>query len=92
MSGRLALILVTALEVEVALVLKSHGHTVLRGVLFVLALVASLATLLATAAAALAQADVPDAPTAVAVYSIESQKLEVRWSTSDAASTTSFKI
>ena len=39
-----------------------------------------------------AQADVPDAPTAVAVYSIESQKLEVRWSTSDAASTTSFKI
>ena len=39
-----------------------------------------------------AQTDVPDAPTAVAVYSIESQKLEVRWSTSDAASTTSFKI
>ena len=92
MSGRLALILVTALEVEVALVLKSHGHTVLRGVLFFLALVASLATLLATATAALAQTDVPDAPTAVAVYSIESQKLEVRWSTSDAASTTSFKI
>ena len=75
-----------------ALSLKSHGHTVLRGVLFVLALVASLATLLATATAALAQADVPDAPTAVAVYSIESQKLEVRWSTSDAASTTSFEI
>ena len=92
MSGRLALILVTALEVEVALVLKSHGDTVLRGVLFFLALVASLATLLATATAALAQTDVPDAPTAVAVYSIESQKLEVRWSTSDAASTTSFKI
>ncbi len=39
-----------------------------------------------------AQTDVPDAPTGVAVYSIESQKLEVRWSTSDAASTTSFKI
>ena len=92
MSGRLALILVTALEVEVALVLKSHGHTVLRGVLFFLALVASLATLLATATAALAQADVPDAPTAVAVYSIESQKLEVRWSSSDSASTTTFKI
>ena len=34
----------------------------------------------------------PDAPTAVAVYSIESQKLEVRWSSSDAASTTAFKI
>ncbi len=39
-----------------------------------------------------AQAEAPDAPPAVAVYSIESQKLEVRWSTSDAASTTSFKI
>ena len=39
-----------------------------------------------------AQTPVPDAPTAVAVYSIESEKLEVRWSTSDAASTTSFKI
>ena len=39
-----------------------------------------------------AQTDVPDAPTGVAVDSIESQKLEVRWSTSDAASTTSFKI
>ena len=39
-----------------------------------------------------AQTDVPDAPTAVAVYSIETQTFEVRWSTSDAASTTSFKI
>ena len=34
----------------------------------------------------------PDAPTAVAVYSIESQKLEVRWSTSFGASITAFKI
>ena len=41
--------------------------------------------------AAFAQSLVPEAPTAVAVYSIESQKLEVRWSSSD-ASTTSFKI
>ncbi len=39
-----------------------------------------------------AQSDVPDAPTDVAVYSIETQTLEVRWSTSDASSTTSFKI
>ena len=40
---------------------------------------------------AFAQSQTPDAPTAVAVYSIESQKLEVRWSSSD-SSTTSFKI
>ena len=39
-----------------------------------------------------AQSQVPEAPTAVAVYSIESQKLEVRWSSSDSASTTSFKV
>ena len=72
--------------------LKSHGQGFLRGVLFILALAASIATLLATTPAASAQTQVPDAPTAVAVYSIESQKLEVRWSTSDASSTTSFKI
>ena len=41
---------------------------------------------------ALAQSSVPEAPTAVAVYSIESEKLEVRWSSSIAASTTSFKV
>ena len=41
---------------------------------------------------AFAQSQTPEAPTAVAVYSIESQKLEVRWSSSDAASTTTFKI
>ncbi|MCY3505788.1 MAG: fibronectin type III domain-containing protein [Chloroflexi bacterium] len=40
----------------------------------------------------LAQGTAPDAPTSVAVYSIESEKLEVRWSSSDAANTTSFKI
>ena len=42
--------------------------------------------------AALAQSLVPDAPTAVAVYSIDFRTMEVRWSSSDAASTTSFKI
>ena len=51
-----------------------------------------LAAFLLDSGWASAQSDVPDAPTAVAVYSIESQKLEVRWSTSDVASTTSFKI
>ena len=71
---------------------KSHGHRFLRGVLFVLALAASIATLLAITPEAFAQTDVHDAPTAVAVYSMQSQKLEVRWSSSDAASTTSFKI
>ena len=72
--------------------LKSHGHRFLRGVLFVLALAASIATFLAIMAESLAQTDVPEAPTAVAVYIYESQKLEVRWSSSDAASTTWFKI
>ena len=72
--------------------LNSHGHGLLWGVLFVLALTALIAALLVTTPAASAQTQVPDAPTGVAVYSIESQKLEVRWSTSDASSTTSFKI
>ena len=40
---------------------------------------------------ALAQSQVPEARTAVAVYSIETQKLEVRWSSSD-SSVTSFKV
>ena len=75
-----------------ALSLKSYGHRYLRGVLFVLALAAPIATLLAITADAFAQTAVPDAPTAVAVYSIESQKLEVRWSSSDSSNTTSFKI
>ena len=72
--------------------LKSQGHRLLRGILFALALASSFATLLAITPEVFAQTDVPDAPTAVAVYSIESQKLEVRWSSSDATSTTSFKI
>ena len=71
---------------------KSHGHRFLRGVLFVLALAASIATLFAITSEAFAQTDVPDAPTAVESYSYSSQKLQVRWSSSDAASTTSFKI
>ena len=54
----------------------------MRGILFALALASSFATLLAITPEVFAQTDVPDAPTAVAVYSIESQKLEVRWSTS----------
>ena len=39
-----------------------------------------------------AQTDVPDAPTNMAVYNYKSEQLEVRWSSSDAASTTSFKV
>ena len=74
------------------LYLKSHGHRFSRGVLFVLALAASIATLLAITPEAFAQTPPPDAPTGVAVYSIESQKLEVRWSMSFAASVTEFKI
>ena len=50
------------------------------------------ATFLATATVAFAQTAVPDAPTDIAVYIYSSQKLEVRWSSSDAASTTSFKV
>ena len=64
----------------------------LWGALFILALAASVAIFLATATGAFAQTDVPDAPTDLAVYSIETQKLEVRWSTADAADTTSFKV
>ena len=64
----------------------------MRGVLFAFALTAFTAGLLATATGAFAQSDVPDAPTKVAVYIYESQKLEVRWSSSDAADTTSFKL
>ena len=84
--------MVTFPKVDVMLSLKSNGCRFMHAAFVALALALSLATLLATATAALAQTDVPDAPTAVAVYSIESQKLEVRWSTSDAANTTSFKI
>ena len=79
-------------KVDVMLSLKSNGCRFMHAAFVALALTLSLATLLATATAALAQTDVPDAPTAVAVYSIESQKLEVRWSTSFGASITAFKV
>ena len=49
---------------------------------------ASLLVLLTTTA----EAAVPGVPTSVAVYSTTSQKLEVRWSSSDFAVTTGFKI
>ena len=70
---------------------RCGGGLMLRGVVFVLVLLGLVVVLLVAAPVAFAQS-VPDAPTAVAVYSYESQKLEVRWSSSDAASTTSFKI
>ena len=72
--------------------LKSHGHRYWWSVLFVLALVASVAAVLATTTEVFAQTAVPDAPTAVAVYTYKTQQLEVRWSSSDSANTTSFKI
>ncbi len=56
-----------------------------------LALAAMIAALSAIVPEASAQTDVPDAPTAVAAYSIRSTELEVRWSSAD-TSTTSFKI
>ena len=56
-----------------------------------LVLLGSVVAVSVVSPAAFAQSQVPDAPTAVAVYSIESQMLEVRWSSSD-ASTTSFKV
>ena len=71
---------------------EARGQPVGRGVFLALALVASVATLLATAAGVSAQTEVPEAPTNVAVYTYKSEQLEVRWSTSDAAATTSFKI
>ena len=72
--------------------LKSHGHRLLRGVLSALALPASIAIFLAVATETFAQTDLPDAPTDVAVYTYSSGKLEVRWSSTDAESTDSFKI
>ena len=84
--------LATYPKTDVMLSLKSNRRRLMRAAFIALPLAASVAVFLAITPRASAQADVPDAPTAVAVYSIESQKLEVRWSTSDATSTTSFKI
>ncbi len=64
----------------------------MRITLFVLTILSSVAILLSTATEAFAQTDVPDAPADVAVYIYSSETLEVRWSSSDAANTTSFKI
>ena len=69
-----------------------HGGGLLwRGVVFALVLLGSVVVVSVVSPVAFAQSQVPDAPTAVAVYSIETQKLEVRWSSSD-SSTTSFKV
>ena len=71
---------------------KAHCHRFLQRVLLAIALTGTLASFIATTTVAFAQSDVPDAPTNVAVYIYSTQKLEVRWSSSDAADTTSFKI
>ncbi|MCY4364802.1 MAG: cadherin domain-containing protein [Chloroflexi bacterium] len=68
------------------------GPRLPSGVLCFLIVGALIATLLATAPGASAQTDVPDAPTDVAVYTYKSQQLEVRWSSTDADSTASFKV
>ena len=67
------------------------GGLLWRGVVFALVLSGSVVAVSVVSPVALAQSQVPDAPTAVAVYSIETQMLEVRWSSSD-SSTTSFKV
>ena len=53
-------------------------------------LLGAVVVFLVAAPVAFAQS-VPDAPTAVAAYSIETEKLEVRWSSSD-SSVTAFKV
>ena len=52
----------------------------------------SLAALLSTTTGVFAQTDVPETPTDVAAYIYDSETLDVRWSSSDAANTTSSKI
>ena len=53
----------------------------------------ALAVILIPVRSTYAQSDMPPAaPTAVAVYSTTSTKLEVRWSSSDFANTTGFKV
>ena len=84
--------LATYPETDVMLSLKSNRRRLMRAAFIALALAASVTVFLAITPRASAQADVPDAPTAVAVYSIESQKLEVRWSSSATTTIDSFKI
>ena len=64
------------------------GGLVWRGVV----LLGLVVVVLVITPVAFAQSQTPEAPTAVAVYSIDFRTMEVRWSSSDAASTTSFKI
>ena len=66
------------------------GFRRLRGGVVALVLLGSVVVVSLVDSVAFAQT-MPDAPTAVAVYSIESQKLEVRWSSSD-SSVTAFKV
>ena len=76
-----------------ASLLKLFVRPATQRVLAAFLLLGSMAALLfALSPEAQAKASGPEAPTAVAVYSIESEKLDVRWSSSDAASTTSLKI
>ena len=67
------------------------GGLLWGGVVFALVLLGFVVAVLVISPVAFAQSLGPDAPTAVAVYSVESEKLEVRWSSSDAL-TTSFKV
>ena len=79
-------------KLNVAPSLRTRRRLQSLGVVFVVGLVAAVTAFIATETGTFAQADVPDAPTDLAVYTIETQKLEVRWSTSDASATDSFKI
>ena len=69
-----------------------HLQPSIRSVLPVLALAVLVPALAFTSSGTYAQSVVPDAPTGVAVYVYSTQTLEIRWSSSDAADTTSFKI
>ena len=72
--------------------LRSQRHRPLRSTLIIFTIASLIATLLVMATGVFAQTDAPDAPSDVAVYTYSSQTLEVRWSSPDAADTTSFKI
>ncbi len=79
-------------RIDVGKLPELMGQRLPRGVLCFLIVGALIATLLATAPGASAQTDVPDTPTDVAVYTYNSRQLEVRWSSTDADSTDSFKV
>lgn len=69
---------------------KPNGTRFLWSILLALGVLVAIVPFVAPAA--LAQTDTPDAPTDVKVYTLRSQQLDVRWSSSDTGSTTSFKI